>query len=129
QRMGGPDLDQGQVAALGHFLESIPALPAPAGDAAAIYRGKALFEGAAGCVTCHHGPQLTTGAIADVGTGGAVKVASLRGLAWRAPYLHAGCARTLSERFGFCGGGDRHGSTSQLMPNQLVDLVAWLESL
>jgi cytochrome c peroxidase len=59
------------------------------------------------------------------------QVPSLRGVGWRAPYMHNGCATTLSGRFTnkSCGGGDSHGMTSQLTPAQIDDLVAFLESL
>jgi hypothetical protein len=44
--------------------------------------------------------------------------------------MHDGCAPTLADRFGAtCGGGDRHGATSHLMPAQLADLTTYLESL
>jgi len=56
-------------------------------------------------------------------------VPSLLGLRWRAPYLHDGCAPTLRDRFGDCGGGDNHGHTSQLAPAQIDDLTAYLETL
>jgi cytochrome c peroxidase len=65
----------------------------------------------------------------DVGTGKPYQVPSLRGLAARAPYMHDGCAATLHDRFGPCGGGDRHGVTSALTTDQIDDLVAYLETL
>jgi hypothetical protein len=43
--------------------------------------------------------------------------------------MHDGCAAKLLDRFGACGGGDKHGHTSQLQPAQLADLVAYLRSL
>jgi len=43
--------------------------------------------------------------------------------------MHDGCAATLRDRFGACGGGELHGHTSQLTPAQIDDLVAYLESL
>jgi hypothetical protein len=64
-----------------------------------------------------------------VGTAGIFQVPSLIGVAARAPYLHDGCAPTLLDRFGPCGGGDRHGFTSNLSQGDLGDLVAYLESL
>lgn len=55
---------------------------------------------------------------------------SLAGLAYRAPYLHDGRARTLAERFALSGGGlDRHGHTTQLDTAQIDDLIAYLQSL
>ena len=57
------------------------------------------------------------------------KVPSLVGVGGRAPYMHDGCAATLRDRFGACGGGDKHGHTSQLSETELGDLIAYLESL
>ena len=55
---------------------------------------------------------------------------SLIGVVYHQPYIHTGCAQTLRQRFEpACGGGDRHGHTSQLDGTQLDDLVAYLESL
>jgi hypothetical protein len=47
----------------------------------------------------------------------------------RAPFLHDGCAPTLLDRFGTCGGGDLHGRTSQLTAAELADMAAYLESI
>jgi mono/diheme cytochrome c family protein/DNA-binding beta-propeller fold protein YncE len=130
RRMAGPRLAPDQVAELRRWLDTIPALPRAAGDAAVVSRGRALFEDAAlGCATCHVGPTLTNNTTVDVGTGLSLQVPSLRGLAWRPPYLHDGCAVTVTDRFGACGGGDKHGHTSQLAPSQLADLTAYLLSL
>jgi cytochrome c peroxidase len=89
-----------------------------------------LFESdEVGCLACHAGEQLTTNALVDVGTGGKFKVPSLRGVAARAPFLHDGCAPTLADRFGPCGGGQFHGETSFLTELDVADLVAYLETL
>lgn len=107
------------------------ARPAPRlGDADAIARGEALFfERTVGCNDCHTGPALTNNQLADVGTGASFIVPSLVGVAARAPFIHDGCAPTLRDRFTACGGGDRHGKTSQLSESELDDLVSYLETL
>ncbi|MDB4930270.1 MAG: hypothetical protein JWM10_2754 [Myxococcaceae bacterium] len=127
--LGGP-LDPAQSAALLRWLDrQRPPRASPAPDPGAVARGEARFrDPAVGCATCHSGPQLTNNATVDVGTGGAFQVPSLVGVAWRTPLLHDGCAATLADRFGPCG-GDRHGQTSQLRPPQIADLVAYLETL
>jgi hypothetical protein len=43
--------------------------------------------------------------------------------------MHDGCARTLTQRFGICGGGDAHGKTSQLNETQIGELVAFMQTL
>lgn len=130
-RMSGPLLDEAQLGALVKWIDHIPVLPASTtADAATVARGKALYENAeVGCAGCHGGPRLTNNATVNVGTGGAFQVPSLKGIAWRAPFIHTGCAPTLADRFGSCGGGDAHGKTSHLAPAQIADLVAYLETL
>ncbi|MDO9015953.1 MAG: c-type cytochrome [Deltaproteobacteria bacterium] len=131
RRMNGGGLRADQVAALERWsgAQSAPRA-APPGDPAAVDRGAALFaEASVGCASCHGGARLTNNATVDVGTGGAFQVPSLTGVAWRTPLMHDGCAPTLRDRFGACGGGDRHGHTSQLAPAQIDDLVAYLETL
>ena len=77
------------------------------------------------------GTLLTNNATVDVGTGAAFQVPSLRGVSWRAPLMHDGCATTLTDRFtsAACGGGDKHGVTSGLTDAALGDLVVYLQSL
>jgi hypothetical protein len=130
RRMAGPALAPDQTDALRRWIDAIPALPNVVTDAAAVARGRALFVGAqVGCVACHAGPLLSNNATVDVGTGRPLQVPSLRGLAWRAPYLHDGCAATLADRFGPCGGGESHGHTAALTATELADLVSYLQSL
>ena len=56
-----PDLISAKLPALHFYQLAIPAPAAPAGsyDAAAAARGKLLFEGSAGCATCHVPPTYT----------------------------------------------------------------------
>ncbi|HJL19284.1 MAG TPA: c-type cytochrome [Sandaracinaceae bacterium LLY-WYZ-13_1] len=123
---------------------------APAVDADAAARGRAIFEDpSVGCATCHRGPTLSdsrfegdgTPRLHDVGTLGAgsgtrlgepltgLDTPSLTGL-WRsAPYLHDGSAPTLRDVLTTRNPDDRHGVTSGLTEAQLDDLVAYLRSL
>jgi cytochrome c peroxidase len=79
---------------------------------------------------CHSGPKLTSAGTFDVGTGQAFQVPSLVGLGTRAPYMHDGCAVQMIDRFSAaCGGGDAHGKTSHLSPQEIDDLAAYLSSL
>lgn len=130
QRMGGSSLEPDAVAALGSWLDKVPALPprAPA-DAQAAARGAQLFaDPTIGCAGCHGGQAPARRDSVAVGTGAAFQVPRLLGLGARAPYMHDGCAPTLLDRFGTCG-GDAHGATSQLTAAQLQDLIAYLETL
>jgi mono/diheme cytochrome c family protein len=132
-RMAGPLLSHEEISALQAWVDTIAPLPGVAGlDRAAVDRGKALFnDSKIACASCHAGALLTNNATVDVGTGRAFQVSSLLGLAWRAPYMHDGCATSLRERFGApsCGGGEMHGSTSTLSASNIDDLLAYLESL
>jgi mono/diheme cytochrome c family protein len=127
---GGPLRSDYQDALLG-WLDAQPRLPArTVSDPLAVDRGRVLFESTeVGCATCHSGVSFSDELTVDVGTGDRFQVPSLRGLGYRAPYLHDGRAATLADRFTPLGGGDLHGHTSQLDTAQLADLVAYLEAL
>jgi mono/diheme cytochrome c family protein len=130
-RMSGFEPNPDQTDALSHWIDRQPALHARALDATAADRGKALFESAAvGCSSCHSGEHLTNNHSEDVGTGARLQVPSLHGVSFRAPWMHDGCAGTLKDRFTpACGGGDKHGHTSQLTAVQIDDLVSYLTTL
>lgn len=125
------DIDPSQRAALRDWLDSVPKAPSADGlDPRAVARGRALFEDRdLACATCHGGADYSDNQAHDVGTGGAFVSPSLVGVALRAPLFHDGCALTLAERFGPCGGGDEHGVTSKLGPQEEADLVAFMQSL
>jgi hypothetical protein len=131
-RMSGflPSSDQSD--ALSHWIDLQPAMHAAAADDAAAQRGKALFESSeVRCSQCHAGSHLTNNLSANVGTGANLQVPSLKGVRFRTPLMHDGCASTIAERFTNqkCGGGDSHGTTSQLSAGQIGDLTAYLETL
>lgn len=131
-RMAGfaPSTDEGD--ALAQWLDRQPSLHAEPADKTAAERGKMLFESKeVGCSSCHAGAHLTNNATENVGTGADLQVPSLKGVRFRTPLMHDGCAANLSERFTNkdCGGGDKHGRTSQLDAAQIGDLTAYLETL
>ena len=130
-RMGNAQQSTDRVASINSYLGTFHPAPPVAGlDWQAVARGKALFESNdTGCTACHTGAKLTNNATVGVGTGDNFQVPSLRGVGQRAPYMHDGCAETLADRFGPCGGGDQHGHTSQLSPAQISDMVQFLRSL
>ncbi len=127
-RMNGVALQPTHVAALEGWLGHVARPVAHTnGDAARVTRGRAVFEGAGGCVACHSGSRLSDGQSHDVGTGQAFQTPTLRGLSDRMPLMHDGCARTLRDRFTPTCGGERHGGA--LEGDQLDDLLAYLGSL
>jgi hypothetical protein len=129
-RMGGVHESPARTNALQAWLfAQSPLPPQRAANDPAAQRGKVLFEGDALCSTCHSGPKLTDNMNVDVGTGEALQVPSLRGIGYRQPLIHNGCAATLRDRFDPSCGGEKHGRTAQLSAAQLDDLIAYLETL
>ncbi len=129
ERMLGPSLQDDYVAALAKWIDAIPpSKSGPLANSVAAERGRAVFNSAdAACATCHAGTKLTNNITVDVGTGGAFQVPSLRGVAWRAPFMHDGCAKTLADRFDACG-GSKHGHVP-LDGTTRADLIVYLETL
>jgi mono/diheme cytochrome c family protein len=131
RRMGGVLQSPERVDALSSWLFSQQAaVPMRAANDDAALRGKELFDSdAVACGSCHSGEKLTNNKSVDVGTGGTFQVPSLVGIAYRAPFIHNGCAATLRDRFDPSCGGNNHGHTDQLSGDQIDDLVAYLETL
>ena len=130
-RMSGAALSDEHVDVFADWLLTLEATPlrTPA-DPDAVERGAALFTDAeVACVSCHVGDAYTNNITVNVGTG-FMQVPPLKGLAFRAPFMHDGCAPTLMDRFldPACG-GPSHGKISHLSVEQLADLVAYLETL
>jgi hypothetical protein len=128
-RMQAQPPSHAQAQAVGLWLDTVTP-PARAGvelsEAAA--RGQQHFA-TAKCDRCHSGAQFTDNQNYDVGTGAALQTAPLVGLRYSAPYMHDGCALTLIDRFDPACGGNAHGDTSALGEAELIDLVAYLETL
>jgi hypothetical protein len=94
-------------------------------------RGKAIFEGKAGCAACHPHPTFTSMEEVDPGLGSGVlyDVPSLIEV-WRtAPYLHNGDALTLRETIIDFNWMQKRGQTKDLSEQELDDLLAYLRSL
>lgn len=123
------------------YLKSLKPVPSPVlvnGKlSAAAKRGQRLFRSReVGCVRCHPDPLFTdlqaydagTSARADRGTGVFDTPTLIE--VWRtAPYLHNGAAATMREVLTTRNAGDHHGKTSQLTPDQINDLAAYVLSL
>jgi hypothetical protein len=137
-----PDLVKHKLGPLLDYQLSLPAPRPPEGsfDPIAAKRGKAIFNGAAQCATCHTGPLYTdanrnvlhdpseTGmdpAYARRTATGRYRTTPLRALADRAPYFHDGSAETLDDVV------DHYDSflRLRLTPGQKADLVEFLHSL
>jgi hypothetical protein len=107
-----PDRVTPMLPALREYQFSIAAPTPPAGsfDATAATRGKTLFEGQAGCASCHSGASFTdapklhapseTGMTADEArrsATGMYRTTPLRGAWQHPPYFHDGSAATLLD--------------------------------
>jgi hypothetical protein len=130
ERLGVNDLPPEVIAAVGGWLDKLPALSVPAQDAAAAVSGKELFESELGCAACHSGAQLTNNQTMDVGSGGAYQVPSLLGLPLRAPYMHDGCAADLEALFADAAcARSGHAQLGSLDGERRSQLLAYLRSL
>ena len=109
-------------------------------------RGKAIFERtqtkrglqipeANQCTYCHSGPKYTNQKQIDVGTGRStdrspvVDVPQLSNVAYSAPYLHDGSAKSLEEIWTIYNPKDTHGVTNDLTKDELNDLIEYLKTL
>jgi YVTN family beta-propeller protein len=109
-------------------------------------RGKAIFERTKyknhqpipeknQCAYCHSGPKYTNQQQVDVGTGKStdrspvIDVPQLPNVAYSAPYLHDGSARSLEEIWTVFNPKDTHGVSNDLTKDELNDLIEYLETL
>jgi YVTN family beta-propeller protein len=87
------------------------------------------------CPYCHSGLKYTNQHKMDVGTGKSTDssplfdVPQLRDVAYSAPYLHDGSARSLEEIWTMFNPKDRHGITNDLTVDELHDLIEYLKTL
>jgi len=108
--------------------------------------GKAIFERTKSksgtpipetnqCAYCHSGPKFTSQKQFDVGTGKStdrspiIDVPQLPNVAYSAPYLHDGSARSLEEIWTVFNPRDTHGVTNDLTKDELNDLIEYLKTL
>jgi len=109
-------------------------------------RGKAIFERTKykngqpipeknQCATCHSGPKYTNQKQFDVGSGKPtdrsplIDVPQLSNVAYSAPYLHDGSARSLEEIWTVFNPKDTHGVSNDLTKDELNDLIEYLKTL
>jgi len=140
-----------QLTDLVSFVYSLPYRPnryrLPNGDLTpAQERGKAIFERTKyksgkpipeknQCAYCHSGPKYTNQQQVDVGTGKStdrspvIDVPQLSNVAYSAPYLHDGSARSLEEIWTVFNPKDTHGVSNDLRKEELNDLIEYLKTL
>ena len=128
-----------ETKAVAAYLETLdfpknPHLGPNARPTPAAARGQAVFK-AAGCVSCHGGPEFTDGKLHDVGLterGDVYKKhnpPSLKGVYDKDPYLHDGRAKTLREALAGIHSPEALVGGTALPEADLDDLIAYLKSL
>lgn len=144
---GTDDLISSKLPALQAYQLTLPAPPPPEGsfDAVAAERGEALFNGKAGCVDCHSGPEFTdanerlhdpsevasepeASGVPSYASRTATKqyrTAPLRGVWQHPPYFHNGSAATLEEVVIAYNNKQSLGLTS----TEIADVAQFLKSL
>lgn len=138
--MLGPPASDDDVAALAAYLHSLEPAPNPNLEAgalsAAAERGRTIFESEkAGCARCHPAPRFTSQATHDVGLGSSsdaypeYNAPSLRGAYSRVRLLHDGSASSVEEVLARKHSPQRVTGLGGLTPEELRDLVAYVESL
>ena len=140
-----------QLTDLVTFVYSLPYRPnryrLPNGElTAAQERGKEIFERTKykngqpiprknQCAICHSGPKYTNQKQFDVGSGKptdrspVIDVPQLSNIAYSAPYLHDGSARSLEEIWTVFNPNDTHGVSNDLTKDELNDLIEYLKTL
>ncbi len=122
------------------YLTSLRPMPSPHLDengrrTAAAVRGKAIFEGRAGCAQCHPAPYFTDRKMHNVGVlspnepDGRYDTPSLIEAYRTGPYLHDGRAVTLREVLVEHNEKGLHGKVKGLSEQQLKDLIEYVKSL
>ena len=143
-KAGDTDLVSSKLAGLQAYQLSLaaPTPPANSFDPAAAARGQALFAGAAGCATCHSGPEFTDAntrlhpvsdsmaepEVPSYAARSATKLyrtAPLKGVWQHAPYFHNGSAATLADVVSTYNTRLNLG----LSAPEMADLVEYLKSL
>ena len=87
------------------------------------------------CGFCHSGKYYTNQQLADVGSGKPtdrsplIDVPHLTNVAYSAPYLHDGSARSMEEIWTVFNPKDTHGVTNDLAKDELNDLIEYLKTL
>jgi len=129
---------ESEAQALDAYLKSLKPMPSPllvnGKLPQSAIRGKTVFA-KAGCALCHSGPLFTNLKSFNVGTGLDREEDTLFDTPtlvelWRtAPYLHNGSATTITDILTTFNPSDKHGKTSILTKQEIIELEAFLLSL
>lgn len=128
-RMGGQGILDAQTQQVAAYIDwSRDVLPADL-DAAAVARGKAIFQRAdTACATCHRGARLTDNGFHAMVGEASVNTPGLIGVAASGPYFHDGSAETLMDVIDMADQVGM-GHTDHLSTAERDDLEIYLRSL
>lgn len=126
-----------EVRALAGYVGSLPLPPNPYRQqdgslTPSAMRGRALFEGKAGCASCHAGQKTGAPRKAWIGTtppGMELQAPRLEGVYDTDPYLHDGSAKTLEEVFSRRNAKRLHGKAHELSEPEMTDLLQYVREL
>lgn len=140
--MQGPSPTSDDVKAVMAYLQTLEPTPnsrspkTPGELSPEARRGQNLFASeSAACANCHNGPYFTDGQQHDVGLGSSYdayegfNTPSLVAVANRAGYLHHGRAKSLADLLTDLHSPAKVSGTRELTPEEVADLVAYLETL
>ena len=130
--------DEKRVASVYAYIQSLTPVPSPylvnGQLSESATRGKIVFAKAS-CSGCHSGPYFTNMKMCDIGVADGMEKGELFDIptlheVWRtAPYLYDGRAATLEEVLTKYNPDDHHGHTSILSPQEIKDLIEYVNSL
>jgi|TARA_B100000959_G_scaffold41906_1_gene42094 YVTN family beta-propeller protein len=129
---------ESDAVAIDEYLKSLKQVPSPRlvkGQLSpAALRGKKVFE-KANCALCHKPPLYTNMKRYDIGTGVNLEknmkydVPTLIEIWRNGPYLHDGRATSIRDVVTTFNADDEHGVTTDLTPEEITDLIEFVESL
>jgi len=134
------EVTEDRVEAVNAYLKSLEPVPSPylAPDGrltASALRGKALFEGKADCARCHTPPYYGDKKKYAFGLGSDSErdrefATPILIECWRtAPYMYDGRAVSMKEVVTTDNKNNKHGNTKDLTPQEVDDLVSYVNSL
>lgn len=135
--MQGPKLTPVQLAELAGYVGTLPLTANPyradgGGLSVEAVRGKALFEGKAGCAACHDHSAHRSSPKVWIGTtppGVLLQAPRLEGVYDTDPYLHDGSAKTLEQIFSNRNSEKLHGNAHLLTESEMKDLLRYVKEL
>jgi YVTN family beta-propeller protein len=134
------EVTEDRLDAVNAYLKTLEPVPSPYLGAdgkltSSALRGKALFEGKADCARCHTPPYYGDKKKYVLGLGSDSErdrefATPILVEVWRtAPYMYDGRAVTMREVVTTDNANNRHGNTKGLTPEEVDDLVSYVNSL